>query len=89
MTYGLRIRRGSTVSFDSSLAAGGVCLGIFNVPPGGGNFDFPAFPTATGIAMSAGTGAAASLYTTNNAPGWLRFVFPRAAQGAQVALFAK
>lgn len=89
MTYGLRIRRGSKVTFDSSEAAGGVCLGIFTVPLGGGSFDFPAFQTATGIAMSAGTGVAAALYTTNHTPGWLRFVFPPAAQGAQVALFAK
>lgn len=89
MTYGLRIRRNNAVVFDSFSAAGGVCLGIFTVPGGGANYDFPAFPTAQGFALSAGQGRAAPLVSTNHDPGYLRFVFPAAAGGSSVVLFAK
>jgi len=89
MTTGCRVRQNNGVVFDSSLATGGVCLGIFNVPDAGGNFDFPDFAGATGIALSAGTGRGAPLVTVSNPAGRLRFSFPAAAAGAQVALFAK
>lgn len=89
MTVGCRVRQNNTVVFDSTLATGGVCLGIFTVPAGGGNFDFQDFATATGIALSAGTGNGAPLATISNPTGRLRFSFPAAAAGAQVVLFAK
>lgn len=89
MTVGCRVRRDNVVVFDSSLATGGVCLGIVSVPLGGGVFDYLDFADATGIALSAGTGNGAPLATISNPPGRLRFSFPPAAAGAQVVLFAK
>lgn len=89
MTYGLKLRRNNVVSLDTSVAAGGVSLGIFTVPAGGGNFDFPAFTTEDGVVLAAGTGIGAQLGSFNRAPGYLRFVFPAAAAGSQVGLFAK
>ena len=89
MTRGLRIRNGGVVSFDSSVAAGGVCLGVFTIAATGAVLDFPAFPTAQGVALSAGQGRAAPLVTINHDPGHLRFVFPAAAAGSAVTLFAK
>jgi hypothetical protein len=89
MTTGCRVRQNNVVVFDSSLATGGVCLGIVTVPAGGGNFDFADFAGATGTALSAGTGRGAPLAVISNPPGRLRFAFPSAAAGAQVALFAK
>jgi len=89
MTNGCRVRQNNVVVFDSNLATGGVCLGIVDVPAGGGVFDYPDFAGATGIALSAGTGNGAPLVTISNPAGRLRFSFPAAAAGAQVVLFAK
>lgn len=89
MTKGLKIRHAGVVTFDSSIAAGGVCLGVFTIAAGGAVIGFPAFATAQGIALSAGQGRAASLVTVNHDLGYLRFIFPAAAAGSAVTLFAK
>lgn len=89
MTIGLKIRQNDIVTFDSSLAAGGVCLGIFTVASGGSNFDFPEFPSAQGIALVTGSAGIAFVYSVNYVPGYLRFVFPGICAGQTVALFAK
>ncbi len=41
MAGGLKIRRGGVVVFDSWVAAGGVCMGIFPIPPEGRALTFP------------------------------------------------
>ena len=41
MAYGLKIRRAGVVVFDSWLAAAGVCMGIFPIPPEGRTITFP------------------------------------------------
>lgn len=75
--------------FDSSVAAGGVFLGLFNVASGGATFSFPAFPTATGVAIATGSSGGAYLYSTDHTPGYLQFIFPAIAAGLTVGLFAK
>lgn len=77
------------VTFDSSLATGGVVLGFYTVAVGGSTWEFPDFINATGIALHSGRGGASMLYTTDNAPGHLRFVFNPASAGITVVLFAK
>jgi hypothetical protein len=76
------------LTFDSTLAAGGVCLGFYTVPVGGGEKTFPTLTGVAGIAFAiAGVGAA---YVTDTSTyGYLRFSFPTAAQDRTFALFAK
>lgn len=76
------------LTFDSTQAAGGVCLGFYTVPPGGGEAKFPSYTTASGVALTAsGRGAACTIDTTKY--GYLRFEFPASVAGYTYALFAK
>lgn len=87
MTTGLRVWSASgKLTFDSTLATGGACLGIFTIPAGGTTLTFPDFVGYTGIAICTGTGGALNGYTTDNGLGYLRFVFMTA---GNVVLFAK
>lgn len=74
--------------FDSTLAAGGVALGFFTVPGGGGSFSFPDFVGRSGVALCAGRGVNALLYTVDNNLGYLRFNFEPLTGGMKVVLFA-
>lgn len=90
MSFGIQIfNQNGTLSFDSTLATGGVCLGFFTVPAGGTVYNFTDYIGAVGIALNSGQGRQALVYTTDSAPGYLRFLFPAAAAGSVVVLFAK
>ena len=92
MAYGLHIFDSSgNLRFDSTMVAGGVCLGFYTVPTGGGNKYFPAIPGATGFVLMAGFGAPinTTFITIDNVPGYLRFVFSSVLQGFTYAMFAK
>ncbi len=75
------------LTFDSELAVGGVCLGFYTPPTGGGSITFPDIVGATGFALSAG--GRGTLYTTDNDLGYLRFNFNELTAGSSYALFAK
>ena len=79
------------VKFDSRLAVGGVCLGLFVVPIGGAAYTFPAMgPGLVGVALNAvGRGVPAGAYAYDSAPGFPRFTFTGNAAGMTVALFVK
>lgn len=90
MAYGIRVRDAQRrVVFDSTLAVGGVPLGFYTVPPGGSIWEFPAYSGAGGYAISAGRTGGYVNYTTDNSPGYLRFVFHPLSEGQTVVLFAK
>jgi hypothetical protein len=89
MAYGLIIRDSSSnVSFDSTLATGGVCLGIRTIAAGGETVSFPDMIGTVGIVIAThGTGSIQ--FTTDSAPGYLRFIFTTFASGRTVVMFAK
>lgn len=90
MGLGLRVFNSAGVkTFDSQEATGGVCLGFFTVPTGGGSKSFPAFPRAAGYALSAGRSGGYSGCTLDNSQGYLRFTFEEFSQGHVMVLFAK
>lgn len=90
MSYGIKIwDAAGNVSFDSTLATGGVCLGFFTVGTPSLVYTFPDFTSNTGVALVSGSGGIAFLYSTDNALGYLRFTFNSASTGLPVALFAK
>lgn len=92
MTYGLQVMDSAgNITFDSTVATGGVCLGFYTVASGGSTFSFPDFVTETGLVFnsSANGGNVKFGYTTNNSPGYLQFIFDPICAGATVVLFAK
>lgn len=90
MSYGLQIWAASgNLTYDSTLAVGGVCLGFFTIASGGSVFTFPDFITETGVAIGSRSGISTEVYTTDNALGYLRFTFNALCAGATVVLFAK
>lgn len=90
MTQGLRVWDASGVlSFDSTQATGGVCLGLYTVAPGGSTWSFPDFASAAGIALNAGSGTGQFIPAVDHDLGYLRFSFPAVCAGQTVALFAK
>lgn len=87
MAYGLQVwDAAAALVFDSTVAVGGACLGIFNVPVGGATYTFPEITSAIGIALSAGYGGPLA-YTSDSSLGYLRFVFT--AGPTRAVLFAK
>ena len=90
MTYGLQLWDATgALTFDSSLAAGGVCLGLYTISTGGQTISFPDLIGVTGVVLYTGYSTAAPIYTSDSVPGYLRFVFPSLSGGASVVLFAK
>lgn len=92
MAYGLQIWNASgTLVFDSTAAVGGVCLGFYTVPSGGGSTSFPTITGATGVALAAWSGAPvnSTLIVIDNTLGYLRFTFDTLLVGQTYALFAK
>jgi len=89
--FGLQVADASGVlKFDSTLATGGVCLGFYTVPVGGGTPSFSQFVTEDGFVMAAGRGVAAvDVVTSDHAPGYLRFVFPAGTAGQTFVLWAR
>lgn len=79
------------VKFDSRLAVGGVCLGIFTIPPGGTVFTFEnTGPNLQGTSINpTGEGVPAAGYSYDNTAGYPRFTFTALAAGLTVALFVK
>lgn len=80
-----------SVKFDSRLAVGGVCLGLYTVASGGSVFAFNGMgPGLQGVALNlAGKGVPAAAYTYDNSLGHPRFTFAGGASGMTVALFVK
>jgi hypothetical protein len=92
MAYGLQVwNSAGTLTFDSTVAIGGVCLGFYTVPSGGGNTTFPEITGATGIVLQANSGGPinTTLVTTDNTLGYLRFTFDATLVGQTYTLFAK
>ena len=90
MSFGLRVWTSlGSLQFDSADTAGGVCLGFFTVPFGGGSFSFPSYVTEQGFAFATGKSRQAFAYTTDHALGYLRFNFSSLHGGFTYALFAK
>ena len=82
------------VTFDSDLAVGGVCLGFYTVPSGGGEITFPSYTgSVVGIGIATGaltTNGVTTDYTSDTSTyGYLRFSFPAYLAGATYTLFAK
>lgn len=76
------------LTFDSTQTSGGVCLGFFTVPAGGGEKTFPSMTGVTGFALSA-SGGGVQCTSDTTTYGYLRFVFPLITEGSTFALFAK
>lgn len=81
----------SRVKFDSRLAVGGVCLGIYAVPSGVHAYSFPGMePGLTGIVLTiSGNNLSGLAYTYDNDLGYPRFIFNGVSIGEPVALFVK
>ncbi|OBV41706.1 hypothetical protein [Janthinobacterium psychrotolerans] len=79
MTHGLKIRNGGRVVFDSTLAVGGVCLGIFVISGAARVFSFPNFPTGHAPVVVFGDGTTRSNWQYDEAMGYPRFTFPSTA----------
>lgn len=81
-------RNTGALTFDSTQCTGGVFLGFFTVPSGGGEKTYPDITGATGLIFAAsGLGVAGTSDTSTY--GYLRFVFPAYAAGRTFGLFAK
>lgn len=76
MASGLKIRRAGVVVFDSWLAAGGVCMGIFSVPFEDWTITFPGAGIGRTPIVICGDGALGLPYTYDEALGYPRFFFP-------------
>lgn len=76
------------VSFDSTVASGGVCLGIYSVPFEGATFNFTDFTSQQGIVLNLYGGGHGS-FGGNLNNGFLQFVFPYGCGPLTVALFAR
>jgi hypothetical protein len=89
--FGLQVANAAGVlTFDSTVAVGGVCLGFYTVPSGGGTPAFSQFPTEAGFVMASGRSVAAlEAVTFDHAPGYLRFVFPASVAGQTFVLWAR
>jgi hypothetical protein len=81
----------SRVKFDSRLATGGVCLGIYTVPSGQHAYSFPGMgPGLAGLVLTiSGNNLSGLAYTYDNALGYPRFTFNGVSTGEPVALFVK
>jgi hypothetical protein len=77
------------VSFDSTVATGGCCLGIYRVPYEGATFNFTDYLGIQGGFMLNLTGGYASGNAGNMNNGWLQFVFPYGCGPFDAALFAR
>lgn len=75
MPQGLKVRRGSNVVFDSTRAAGGVCLGIFTIPGSGRVLTFPYLPVGSRPSVVYSDGTSRALWTYDEALGYPRFTF--------------
>jgi len=75
------------LTFSAELSTGGVCLGFKDIPAGGAEYSYPAYPTEEGLVLSCGNGVGAFVYTTDRTQGFLRFNFPAIAAGSKVTLF--
>jgi len=89
VSFGLQIRNAAGVlTFDSTLAIGGVCLGFITVPGVGGVYNFTDM-----VGCSAGRAVPDALYgwdsdyTVSLSP-HLSFSFPNTGQVRPMALFA-
>lgn len=82
MTHGLKIRRGNTVVFDSTRAAGGVCLGIFNIPGDQTVLAFLFLPRGRTPMVVCSDGTMRSNWIYDESAGYPRFIFPAVAMGA-------
>jgi hypothetical protein len=76
------------LTFDSTLATGGVFLDFYTVLAGGGEKTFPDVTNVTGIVLTA-SGKGVNVTSDTTTYGYLRFVFPGYAAGQTYALFAK
>ena len=89
MSYGVILRDSiGNVTFDSTLATGGVCLGFFTPVSGALEFAFPDFIGHTGAVVNANVVTPALLVTVDNALGYLRFTFSSFCIGGTYILFA-
>ncbi|WP_219119118.1 hypothetical protein [Janthinobacterium sp. UMAB-56] len=90
MNYGLQVLDADEhVVFDSYLAAGGVCLGIFEVPHAGAVFTFPDMGGDwRGFSINL-VGRNVAGMTYDNALGYPRFTFDDLNWGRVVALLVK
>lgn len=94
MAYGLKIRRAGVVVFDSWLATGGVCMGIFPLPPEGRTIAFPGTAAGRTPVVIYGDGFQVIPHTYDEALGYPRFQFaawPAPSSGWQpcVGIFLK
>lgn len=81
-TRGMKIRRGSTVVFDSTRAVGGVCLGIFNIPGAQTVLTFASMPRGHTPMVVCSDGTMRSNWQYDEALGYPRFTFPAKAMAA-------
>lgn len=89
MSYGLQVFDASgALTFDSTVAAGGVALGFVTPVSGTLSFSYPDFIGYTGVVLNATGGVPALLVTVDNAVGYLRFTFDALCIGGTYALFA-
>lgn len=90
MTYGLQVfDADQNIIFDSSLAAGGVCLGVFYVPRTGGVFEFPDMGGGRrGFSINLVSQNMAGM-TYDNSLGYPRFIFQNLNWERWVALLVK
>lgn len=75
MAGGLKIRRAGVVVFDSWLAAGGVCMGIFHPSQAGSTIAFPGAGTGRTPVVVYGDGFQVIPYTYDETLGYPRFQF--------------
>lgn len=92
MSYGLQIFDSSgNLSFDSNVAAGGVCVGFFDVPSSGRVIDFPEFGTGrTGFFITPIGGAGNYYYSavwSTTVDGYLRLTCAAAITAYKVLPF--
>lgn len=89
MTYGMRIWDGDgNLTFDSTAAAGGVCLGFVTPTAGTLSFSYPDFVGYTGVVLNAAGNVPALVVAADNSLGYLRFTFDALCIGGTYALFA-
>jgi hypothetical protein len=92
MAYGLQLWSGAGVKwFDSTQAVGGVCVGFYTVPTGGGSVSFPDMAGTTGIILHAMTGGPLNSAVANvdYTLGYPRFNFGAVCSGYTFCLFVK
>lgn len=82
MTRGLKIRRGSTVVFDSTRAVGGVCLGLFKITGDQTVLAFLYLPRGRIPLVVCSDGTMRSTWYYDESLGYPRFIFPAVAMGA-------